>query len=68
VQGHIVIYDPVTPTKDGVLIKLWDSDDWAWSGNNPDAKYHFFNKFMPPLIDGGEIILPNYNGGVLIIR
>jgi hypothetical protein len=68
VQGHIVIYDPVTAPQNGFLVKLWDSDDWAWSGVNPDAKYHFFNKFMPPLIDGGEIILPNYNGGVLIIR
>jgi hypothetical protein len=68
VQGHIVIYDPITPTDDGYLLKLWDSDDWAWSGNNPDAKYQLFNKFMPPVIDGGEIILPNYHGGVLIIH
>jgi hypothetical protein len=68
VQGHIVIYDPVHLAPDGFLKKLWDSDDWAWSGINVDAKYRLFNKFMPPVIDGGEIILPNYSGGVLIVR
>ena len=67
VQGHIVVYDPVHVTADGYLSKLWDSDDWGWSGAQVDAKYRFFNKFMPPVIDGGEIILPNYSGGVLII-
>jgi hypothetical protein len=67
VQGHIVIFDPVHIGADGYLPKLWDSDDWGWSGAQEDAKYRFFNKFMPPIIDGGEIILPNYAGGVLII-
>lgn len=67
VQGHIVIYDPVHVGADRMLKKLWDSDDWGWSGTQVDAKYRFFNKFMPPVIDGGEIILPNYAGGVLII-
>jgi hypothetical protein len=67
VQGHIVIYDPVHITPDGFLAKLWDSDDWGWSGTQVDAKYRFFNKFMPPVIDGGEIILPNYAGGVVLI-
>ena len=66
VQGHIVVYDPVHIGADGYLNKLWDSDDWGWSGVQVDAKYRFFNKFMPPVIDGGEIILPNYAGGVLI--
>jgi hypothetical protein len=67
VQGHIVIYDPVHVGADRTLTKLWDSDNWGWSGQQVDAKYRFFNKFMPPVIDGGEIILPNYAGGVLII-
>jgi len=67
VQGHIIIYDPVHVGADGFLFKLWDSDNWGWSGVQVDAKYRFFNKFMPPVIDGGEIILPNYAGGVLII-
>lgn len=66
VPGHIVVYDPVHVGPDGFLKKLWDSDDWGWSGDNPQAKYWLFNKFMPPVIDGGEIILPNYHGGVLI--
>ena len=67
VQGHIVIYDPVHIGAGRILTKLWDSDDWGWSGAQVEAKYRFFNKFMPPVIDGGEIILPNYAGGVLII-
>jgi hypothetical protein len=67
VQGHIMIFDPVHVGTDGFLTKLWDSDNWGWSGSQVDAKYRFFNKFMPPVIDGGEIILPNYAGGVLII-
>jgi hypothetical protein len=67
VQGHIVIFDPVHVSADGFLQKLWDSDDWGWSGGQEDAKYRFFNKFMPPAITGGEIVLPNYSGGVLII-
>jgi hypothetical protein len=67
VQGHIVIYDPVHVGADGFLAKLWDSDDWGWSGAQEQASYRFFNKFMPPVIDGGEIILPNYAGGVLLI-
>jgi hypothetical protein len=67
VQGHIMIFDPVHVGGDGFLRKLWDSDDWGWSGTQEDAKYRFFNKFMPPIIDGGEIILPNYAGGVLVL-
>jgi hypothetical protein len=67
VQGHILIFDPVHVGADGLLQKLWDSDDWGWSGAQEDAKYRFFNKFMPPVIDGGEIILPNYAGGVLVL-
>jgi hypothetical protein len=66
VQGHIVIFDPVH-SAGGFIPKLWDSDDWGWSGAQEDAKYRFYNKFMPPVIDGGEIILPNYAGGVLIV-
>jgi hypothetical protein len=27
-----------------------------------------FNKFDPPVIDGGHIYVPNYNGGVDVYR
>ena len=27
-----------------------------------------FNKFNPPVIDGGQIYVPNYNGGVDLYR
>ena len=69
VTGHIIIYDPVHLVN-GFLTKLWDSDDWGWSNTQPGQpfpKYKLFNKFMPPVIDGGEIILPDYSGGVLIL-
>jgi len=70
VTGHIIIYDPVHLVN-GFLTKLWDSDDWGWSVPPPDpqqfAKYRLYNKFMPPIIDGGEIILPDYGGNVLIL-
>jgi hypothetical protein len=27
-----------------------------------------FNKFDPPVVDGGQIYVPNYNGGVDLYR
>ena len=27
-----------------------------------------FNKFDPPVIDGGQIYVPNYNGGVDVYK
>jgi len=41
---------------DGSLKVLWDSQRWAIE--------FLFNKFNPPFVDGGEIYVPNYNGGV----
>lgn len=58
-RGDIIVYDPVHLGADGYLRKLWSSADWGW---NITA-----NKFMPPLIDGGEIIVPNYSGGVMVL-
>jgi len=39
---------------------LWDSQRWVFSS--------LFNKFNPPVIDGGQIYVPNYNGGVDLYR
>jgi hypothetical protein len=35
---------------------LWDSQQFIIQ--------FLFNKFDPPIVDGGQIYVPNYNGGV----
>jgi hypothetical protein len=56
VAGRLLVYDPVHPAADGSLKVLWDSQAW-------NVQF-LFNKFDPPVIDGGLIFVPNYNGGV----
>jgi hypothetical protein len=56
VNGRLLVYDAVHLAADGSLKALWDSQRW-------DVRY-LFNKFNPPVIDGGQIYVPNYNGGV----
>jgi hypothetical protein len=56
VNGRLLIYDPVHLAPDGSLTVLWDSQRWGIQ--------FLFNKFDPPIIDGGQIYVPNYNGGV----
>ena len=60
VNGRLLVYDPVHLAPDGSLQVLWDSQQW----NIP----FLFNKFNPPVIDGGQIYVPNYNGGVDVYR
>jgi len=60
VNGRLLVYDPVHPAADGSLQVLWDSQKW-----NIQFQY---NKFNPPVIDGGQIYVPNYNGGVDVYR
>jgi hypothetical protein len=55
-SGRLLVYDPVHPAADGSLKVLWDSQTWGVQ--------FLFNKFDPPVIDGGQIYVPNYNGGV----
>ena len=59
-NGRLLIYDPVHLAADGSLKVLWDSQDWAVQ--------FLFNKFNPPVIDGGQIYVPNYNGGVDVYK
>ena len=54
--GRLLIYDPVHLAPDGSLKVLWDSQNWAVA--------FLYNKFDPPVIDGGQIYVPNYNGGL----
>jgi hypothetical protein len=56
VNGRLLVYDPVRPAADGSLQVLWDSQ--------ASGIAFLFNKFDPPVIDGGQIYVPNYNGGV----
>jgi hypothetical protein len=47
----------------------WVSPDNT--GNPQTARWgvqFLFNKFDPPVIDGGQIYVPNYNGGVDLYR
>lgn len=56
VNGRLLVYDPVHLAADGSLKVLWDSQRFAIT--------FLFNKFDPPVIDGGQIYVPNYGGGV----
>jgi hypothetical protein len=56
VNGRLLVYDPVHLAADGSLKVLWDSQRWGVQ--------FLYNKFDPPVIDGGQIYVPNYNGGV----
>jgi hypothetical protein len=60
VNGRLLVYDAVHLAADGSLKLLWDSQRWGVQ--------FLFNKFDPPVIDGGQIYVPNYNGGVDLYR
>jgi hypothetical protein len=60
VNGRLLVYDPVHAAEDGTLQVLWDSQRWGVQ--------FVFNKFDPPVIDGGQIYVPNYNAGVDVYR
>jgi hypothetical protein len=59
-NGRLLVYDPdnFITNADGskTLAVLWDSQQWNLG--------FAFNKFDPPVVDGGLIYVPNYNGGV----
>jgi hypothetical protein len=59
-NGRLLVYDPVHLAADGSLKVLWDSQAAGIA--------FLFNKFDPPVIDGGQIYIPNYNGGVDVYR
>jgi hypothetical protein len=60
VNGRLLVYDAVHLAMNGSLKVLWDSQRWGVQ--------FLFNKFNPPVIDGGQIYVPNYNGGVDLYR
>jgi hypothetical protein len=59
-NGRLLVYDAAHLAPDGSLKVLWDSQQFAIT--------FLFNKFNPPVIDGGQIYVPNYNGGVDLYR
>jgi hypothetical protein len=60
VNGRLLVYDAIHLVADGSLKVLWDSQRFAIQ--------FLFNKFDPPVIDGGQIYVPNYNGGIDLYR
>jgi hypothetical protein len=60
VNGRLLVYDAANLASDGSLKVLWDSQRWGIP--------FIYNKFNPPVIDGGQIYVTNYNGGVDVYR
>ena len=60
VNGRLLVYDPVHLAADKSLRVLWDSQTFNVT--------FLFNKFNPPVVDGGQVYVPNYNGGVDVYR
>jgi hypothetical protein len=54
-NGRLLCYDP-DHIVNGIIPVLWDSERWGIQ--------FVFNKFLPPIVDGGQVYVPNYNGGV----
>ncbi|WP_035354386.1 hypothetical protein [Edaphobacter aggregans] len=54
-NGRLLCYDPDNVVN-GVIPVLWDSQQWALTFT--------FNKFLPPIVDGGQVYVANYSGGV----
>ncbi|MGB7137741.1 MAG: hypothetical protein WBD46_20810, partial [Acidobacteriaceae bacterium] len=63
-NGRFLVYDPDNfvshPDGSQTIPVLWDSQQWNTQ--------FLFNKFNPPVADGGQVYVPNYNGGVDVYR
>jgi hypothetical protein len=59
-NGRFLVYDPdnfvANPDGSQTIPVLWDSQQWNIQ--------FLFNKFNPPVVDGGQVYVPNYNGGL----
>jgi len=54
-NGRLLCYDPDN-IANGLIPVLWDSERWGIT--------FVFNKFLPPIVDGGQVYVANYTGGV----
>lgn len=57
--GRLVSYGSNWVDQNGHLIKLWDSADWGWN--------YMHSKFTPPTVWNGLVLLPSYDGRILVI-
>jgi hypothetical protein len=55
--GRLIAY-AATRFVNGHMVKLWDSQDWANTFTH--------NKFGPPVVSGGKVFVPTYDGHVLV--
>jgi len=62
-NGRLLAYDAANLAHfsdgSGEIVPLWDSQDWAWDFLHP--------KFNRPIAVGGKVIVPTYNGQVLVL-
>ena len=58
-NGRLLVYDPVHVVN-GIVPVLWDSQRWGWN--------LVFNKFLPPMVWGGQVYYPNFAGSVDVLR
>ncbi len=63
-NGRLLAYDAANLARfadgsGGKLVPLWDSQDWGWNFRHP--------KFNRPITAAGKVIVPTYDGRVLIL-
>ena len=62
-NGRLLAYDAANLARfadgSGEIVPLWDSQDWAWNFLHP--------KFNRPIAVGSKVIVPTYDGRVLVI-
>jgi outer membrane protein assembly factor BamB len=62
-RGRFLAYDAVNLGRfadgSGEIVPLWDSQDWGWDFLHP--------KFNRPIAVGGKVIVPTYDGRVLVL-
>lgn len=63
-NGRFLVYNPdsfvTNPDGSQTIPVIWDSQQWNIQ--------FLFNKFNPPIVDGGQVYIPNYNGGVDVYK
>jgi len=62
-NGRLLAYDAANLAQftdgSGEIVPLWDSQDWGWSFLHP--------KFNRPIAVGGKVLVPTYDGRVLVL-
>jgi hypothetical protein len=62
-NGRLLVYDAANlgkfPDESGEIVPLWDSQQWNWNFLHP--------KFNRPIAVNGKVIVPTYDGRVLVL-